>query len=277
MYIHKEGERCGNEIITFTELCGLYHNYSDCTVSLMHPCHLFLPKHMQRWARAYRDNIYHAAVETNNGAEALNRMLKYSYLPKQKHMTLSHIITKITNEFLPALHYKYVFKNFKQSELYRSYNPSIVPDYLQGRPKQTILHCLHRQASSNKFVASDITQVNPSLPIFQVKSSKGTHTLDFGIESGEPSCSCKDWITHHIPCKHFFAVFNHHPQWGWDQLPSSYKASPYLSLDNATISKYIASDIPEQMDDTTEDGGDVHHSNFDQLPRKVHGTCMYHM
>ena len=228
---------------------------------------------MQRWARAYRDNIYHAAVETNNGAEALNRMLKYSYLPKQKHMTLSHIISKITNEFLPALHYKYVFKNFKQSELYRSYNPSIVPDYLQGRPKQTILHCLHRQASSNKFASSDVIQISPGLPKFEVKGAKGTHTVDFGLKSGEPSCSCKDWIAHHIPCKHFFAVFNHHPQWGWDQLPSSYKASPYLSLDNVTISNYIASEttcsIPDQMDDNNGDSSDIQHTTFDQIPRKV--------
>ena len=122
-------------------------------------------------------------------------MLKYSYLPKQKNMTLSHIISKITNEFLPALHYKYVFKNFKQSELYRSYNPSIVPDYLQGRPKQTILHCLHRQASSNKFASSDIIQVSPSVPKFEVKGAKGTHMIDFSLDSGELSCSCKDWIT----------------------------------------------------------------------------------
>ena len=81
----------------------------------------------QRWARAYRDSVYHAAVETNNGAEALNRLLKYAYLPKQRHMILSHIISSITNQFLPSLHYKYVFKNSKQSDIYRSYNPTVVP------------------------------------------------------------------------------------------------------------------------------------------------------
>ena len=175
------------------------HTYIQCSfiiygVHNQMKCFLCLSLLMQRWARAYRDNVYHAAVETNNGAEALNRMLKYSYPPKQKHMTLSHIISKITNEFLPALHYKYVFKNFKQSDLYRSYNPSIVPDYLQGRPKQTILHCLHRQASSNKFASSDVIQVSPDLPKFEVKGAKGLHMVDFGLESGEPSCSCKDWI-----------------------------------------------------------------------------------
>lgn len=252
------------------EFPSLVHNVTICLLS---PSLL-----IQRWARAYRDNIYHAAVETNNGAEALNRMLKYSYLPKQKHMTLSHIISKITNEFLPALHYKYVFKNFKQSELYRSYNPSIVPDYLQGSPKQTILHCLHRQASSNKFASSDVSQVTPGIPKFEVEGAKGTHTVDFGVESGEPSCTCKDWIAHHIPCKHLFAVFNHRPQWGWDKLPSSYKASPYLSLDNVTISNYIASEtsIPDQMDDHFGDSNNIQQSTFDQIPRKV-WCCVYVM
>ena len=124
----------------------------------------------QRWARAYRDSVYHAAVETNNAAEALNRLLKYAYLPKQRHMTLSQIISSITNQFLPALHYKYVFKNFKQSDIYRSYDPTVVPTYPQGCPKQTILHCLHRQASSNKFSQSDVTQMNPGK--FEVKAPR---------------------------------------------------------------------------------------------------------
>ena len=125
---------------------------------------------MQRWARAYRDSVYHAAIETNNGTEALNKILKYKYLPKLKHMTLSHVISNITSEFLPALHYKYVFKNFKQTDLYRSYNPSVVPSYLQGRPKQTILHCLHRKASSNKFTLSDVSQL-PIVANLKLKES----------------------------------------------------------------------------------------------------------
>ena len=86
----------------------------------------------------------------------------HAYLPMKRHMTLSYIMSSITNQFIPAIHYKYyVFRNFKQSDIYRSYNPTVVPSYLHGRPKQTILHCLHRQASINKFSQSDITQMNP--------------------------------------------------------------------------------------------------------------------
>ena len=71
-----------------------------------------------RCGQGHFETVCHKAVETNNGTEALNRLLKYQYLPRQKHMTLSHIISNITEEFLPALCYNYIYKNFKQSDLY---------------------------------------------------------------------------------------------------------------------------------------------------------------
>lgn len=231
---------------------------------------------LQRWARAYRDTVYHAAIETNNGTEALNRLLKYKYLPKQKHMTLSHIINNITNQFLPALQYKYVFRNFKQSDLYRSYNPSVVPVYLQGRPKQTILHCLHRQASSNKFSKSDVTQLAAHLGTFEVKGKKGLQTVYFGDEFSDPQCTCRDWLTYHLPCKHFFAVFQNFPEWDWGKLPKRYLTSPYLSSDNQAITDYISSTpqnptTPQHVDlDNTAAHLD---NNFDEIPsRKVNNT-----
>ena len=101
----------------------------------------------------------------------------------------------ITNEFLPALHYKYVFKNFKQSDLYQSYNLAVIPEYLQGRPKQTILHCLNRLASSNKFSHSDVSHVVPNSGKFTIKSKKGCQVVEFGDQSEEPRCTCKDWLS----------------------------------------------------------------------------------
>ena len=179
------------------------------------------------------DTVYHAGVETNNGTEALNKPFKYNYLPRQKHMhmhmhmTLSHIISSIT-EFLPALRYKYVFKNFKQSDLYKSYNPAVVPEYLYGRPKQTIMHCLHRLASSNKFSHSDVPQVAPNSGKFTVKSKKGSQVVEFGDQSEELKCTCKHWLTYHLPCKHFFAVFRYFPDWEWEKLPGSYPSITIL-------------------------------------------------
>jgi len=152
-------------------------------------------------------------------------------------MTLSHIITNITEEFLPALHYKYIYRNFKQSDLYRSYNPAVVPSYLQGRPKPTILHCLHRQASSNKFTNSMVKSTDNGK--FEVQGNTKTHMVDFGVVSGEPACTCKDWVKYHIPCKHFVGVFRLFPQWGWEMLPQSYQQSPYLNVDDQAISDYV--------------------------------------
>ena len=189
---------------------------------------------------------------------------------KQKHMTLSHVITSITSEFLPALHYKYVFKNFKQTDLYRSYNPSVVPSYLQGRPKQTILHCLHRKASSNKFTPSDVCQVSPNCGQFEVKSSKGKHDIDFGSSSSDPHCSCKDCTAYHLPCKHFFAVFKFFSEWGWEKLPSSYLTSPYLSLDNQSLTRYFNSGQIDEVDDAAPSEADLSPSiEVDEIYRKV--------
>ena len=48
-----------------------------------------------------------------------------------------------------------------------------------------------------------------------------------------PSCTCPDWRTHHIPCKHFFAVFQHRPSWTWNSLPKGYLESAYISTDTS--------------------------------------------
>jgi len=192
---------------------------------------------LQRWARTYRDNTYHASVETNNGAEALNKLLKYQYLPRRKSMNLSNMIRAIVEDFIPALHYKYVYQNFKQSDLYRSYNPTVVPSYLQDRPKSTVLHCLHRKASSNKITDSMIKVIHEG--IFEVLGKHKFHTVDFGVTSSAPKCTCKDWEAYKIPCKHFFAIFNWFPEWGWEKLPHSYQNSPYLHLDDEAITTYL--------------------------------------
>ena len=96
---------------------------------------------LQKWARAFRDREYHAAVDTNNGAEALNKSLKYSYLPKRHSMTLSAVATLLVEDFLPEYRKTYLFNNYKQSSAYRTYR-DIVPEYLQDHPRNVILHCL---------------------------------------------------------------------------------------------------------------------------------------
>ena len=230
---------------------------------------------LQRWARAHRDTKYHAAVETNNGVEALNKLLKYHYLPRKRQMTLSNIIRTIIEEFIPALHYKYIYQNFKQSDLYRSYNPALVPSFLQGRPKSTILHCLHRQAKSNKFTESMIIMINEGK--FELQGKTKVHLVDFGLTSDEPACSCKDWLCYKVPCKHFFAIFHLFPEWGWEKLPNSYQQSPYLNIDVEAISAYVQAEddkIPLHSIVVSQPSSPAIHCEareavFDELPSKV--------
>ena len=167
----------------------------------------------------------------------MNKLLKYKFLPRQKRLTLSFLVIKIIEEFIPALHYKYVFQNFKQTTLYRAYNPVVVPPYLQSKPKSTILHCLHRKSKSLKYSDSDVKEVDIVRGIFEVKGKIKDHTIDFSV----PSCTCKDWIAYHIPCKHFFAIFNLKESWNWDRLPQSYLESAYLKMDTDAIASHLNS------------------------------------
>ena len=157
---------------------------------------------LQLWARVHRDDHYHAAVDTNNEAEAINKTLKYNYLPKGKSVTLSHLVRILVEEFLPEMLQKYQKQNFAMSESYRMYN-EFVPSYLQGRPRPVILHCLSRIRKADRFTKESVEQMDGSGQ-FKIKSASGKqHTLKFKSDNKMPECTCKDWTCWHIPCKHF--------------------------------------------------------------------------
>ena len=168
---------------------------------------------LQRWAHAYRDSVYHAAVNRNNGTEAQNKLFKYNFLPCNKQRaTVSAITTLLVEDYLPMAYQKYLVQNYKQTSTYRAYN-DFVPDYLLDRPRNIILHCLDRMARSHKLTASNIINHDND----QEKGSFGNDNPD-----SMPSCTCQDWTNWHIPCKHFFSIFKHRAAWQWSNLPPSY-------------------------------------------------------
>ena len=71
--------------------------------------------------------------------------------------------------------------------------------------------------------------------VFEVKSessSRQWYRLQLGDKEGISSlCECEAWQRRHLPCKHFFAIFKHFPEWNWAKLPQNYRNSPYLTLD----------------------------------------------
>lgn len=132
-------------------------------------------------------------MDTNNGVEAMNKTLKYNYLPKGKNITLSQLVSVLIDQFLPQLFHKYQKQNFTMSETYRSYNECI-PEYLRGRPRSVILHCLSRIRKAKKFREGSVKQTNDA-GHFQVNSPSGKqHQVKISNDNGYPDCTCKDWI-----------------------------------------------------------------------------------
>lgn len=176
-------------------------------------------------------------MNTNNGVEAQNRLLKHNYLSRQKNLTLSSLLSTLIEHFLPDMYEKYAREQFQMTCAYRQYY-SWVPAFLHQRPRSVIAHTMQRIKSCEKegYTDVDIETVNNEQGEFRVKTRSGhIYNVNFGVSSGSPSCTCKDWVMHRLPCKHFFAIFQLKPTWNWEKLPNTYINSPRMSFDKEAI------------------------------------------
>ena len=78
---------------------------------------------------------------------------------------------------------------------------------------------------------------------------KGDLYYIINIKNG--SCSCPDRCRRHMVCKHLFAVFRHHPQWSFSDLPTSFTGAATMILDahvtpelNAVLGRMAAPPLP---------------------------------
>ena len=177
--------------------------------------------------------------------------------------------------------FRYVEKNTRCHSLYRPYSNE-VPVYLHDKPKPVIDTARHRIILAEEIPASDV-KTTGSNGKFRVKSQdadKRWYLVSFGNEIDKPSCECLSWLRNHFPCKHFFAIFRHFPEWGWEKLPKHYRNSPLLALDEAIIgisTKPVAEpqkplDLPESMsisDSIQEEFSTLqNHVEYMKLPQK---------
>ena len=129
----------------------------------------------------FHGSQYYATVDTNNGTESLNETLKYFYLPRRKSLTLSGIANLLIDRFLLDMWQKYIVHNYKLSEEHRGYGDNI-PDYLKGRQRSVIFHCLERK---DKCPKEDIKiLVKGNFEVFKGDGRK--HLVNFNVpESGK--------------------------------------------------------------------------------------------
>ena len=118
-----------------------------CTVSCLH---YFSGFFFPRWARAWTECDYCLNVHTNNGVEAQNKVLKYSFLPHGKKRTLSEVFGIILNRYLPSQKQKFVMGNISQTGQFRKSKDS-VPKYLHDRPRKVIIYCLQREQHAEEY------------------------------------------------------------------------------------------------------------------------------
>ena len=186
--------------------------------------------------------------------------------------TLSSTVGIIVENFLQTRRQQYLLQNFQQSSLYRSYH-SHIPSYLHDRPRSIIIHCLDRRTNSAKILANNIHEIDGGKEYLKSKKHLEVNRVDFGISNSDktPTCTCKDWLRHHIPCKHFFGIFTHRPAWQWDNLPSMYLQSAYLSTDTQALHDYFQPSNNDSADPLIADIGESTESNTIavNLPKSV--------
>ena len=227
---------------------------------------------LQRWCRAFANEGFHVSVTTNNGVEALNNSLKSFYTKLTSTGTLSSLAEIIVLDFIPDLIRTYVCLNYQYTDQYRKYNECI-PAFLHNKPRSVVKHCLLRYASAADYRDSDVTRLSDGT--FKVRSQSQSalwHTVDLGTEERATRCSCQDFMSSFLPCKHLFAIFRTSDH-TWEDLSPLYRRSPYLTLDDQFLTddalKIQASEAPELPADfklefpTEEEMMDIPDVHFD--------------
>lgn len=148
--------------------------------------------------------------------------------------------------------FRYKYLNISASSRYRRYAASI-PSFLINRPHDIIRHVMPRYADGQAFSPDDVLVIDNIKGVFDVASSTTVpkkYAVHFD-KDGMPHCECFDWQKHHLPCKHFCAVFSKYPEFGWHALSPEYRDSVYFKLDEDVIG--VHTDSKEGSGETTPD------------------------
>ena len=121
-----------------------------------------------------------------------------------------------------------------------------MPQYLWNRPKQVVSHCRASITKAEDIPLKDVAMSSEGKFSIKRQTEKGYYELTFGNNQEPPACQCLSWQRTRLPCKHFFAVFRHYPNWQWDQLSPSYINGPRLTLDEVIITTPGLDDVTTQ-------------------------------
>ena len=89
------------------------------------------------------------------------------------------------------------------------------------------------------------------------------------MTTGDPACTCPDWVQWHIPCKHFFCIFHLVEDWGWNSLPDTYTKSAYLCSDSKALLEHYKISQHSKVETNTEQGTSCENKAVDNPPQDV--------
>ncbi|XP_038046190.1 uncharacterized protein LOC119720552 isoform X2 [Patiria miniata] len=197
----------------------------------------------EKWAHAYRDYAIDNLINVNNGEVAMERFLRYANIPRSRDKGILGILTLIVESYLPDSLKKYQKKNNVWK--YGKYPTQVqnVPSYLRDRPAHFVRECLQNQEEASQYSNVDVQLMDATHGVFNVRSSNGFHIASFL----GPSCTCNHWKKFRFPCKHFFAIFLHFYDWGFNRLPDLYINSVFLTRDEGAFQEPPADDVTQDF------------------------------
>ncbi|XP_063787286.1 uncharacterized protein LOC134936231 isoform X2 [Pseudophryne corroboree] len=184
---------------------------------------------IERWAHVFRTAGMQIVIKADNGLGRQRQFLIYRCLAGYKDGALSDLITVLHSSVFRDTYMKHMQVNLRCSEFYRKYADD-VPIFLRNRPREFISHVLRSLSSSRD--GAHIICVGKEHGVFQVKSDceeEEYEEVNLGADS--PSCTCEDWRTSLLPCKHICCVIKFAEGWGWEKMDLSYWNNPLFVLD----------------------------------------------
>ncbi|XP_065209956.1 uncharacterized protein LOC135838315 isoform X1 [Planococcus citri] len=184
----------------------------------------------EKWTKAFFDDEYLFIINTNNGIETQHKVLKHFYLNSHIDKSLCGVLDVIMNEFLDDAFKTYVENNDCLDSKYKQYN-TVIPEFLYDRPSFFIRHVYQRYVTARSVYSrhSILTLNNDVKTVFLVKSeAKNVH---YYVDFTKPKCTCDDFFRYRFPCKHLCAVMLYVTDYSFNDLPSNYRNSPFLSID----------------------------------------------
>ena len=235
--------------------------------------------HVQLWAHAHRQ-VFHCGVDTNNITESFNHVLRQRYLPLRHDTTIFALVQILVEVVFPEQEIRYIQATIKQTAAYRKPKYEL-PQFLQEKPHTIQSICLMNIERAKAIPKSHVTQ-KESVGVYSLASSSSGSEQSWTVNIPAGLCTCPSFLSAHIPCKHMFAIFHHHPQWSWHNLPKELTCSSHMTLDHQATAQMECD--PERTENDSDDLDTVHScssatpSTTGLLPSKINdGRRVYRL